>query len=88
LRAFAQSIFGRNNCELDDVLQDFPNLAIVAGHMAFGWHEQLFYLAGGVVAGITNGDTLRQAFEALGRMTGFQGVLIEEMLTGIELIIV
>ena len=31
---------------LDDVVQDFPNLIITAGHMAFGWHEQLFYLAG------------------------------------------
>ena len=31
---------------LDDVTQDFPNLKITAGHMAFGWHEQLFYLAG------------------------------------------
>ena len=31
---------------LDDVTQDFPNLIITAGHMAFGWHEQLFYLAG------------------------------------------
>jgi predicted TIM-barrel fold metal-dependent hydrolase len=31
---------------LDDVTQDFPDLVITAGHMAFGWHEQLFYLAG------------------------------------------
>jgi predicted TIM-barrel fold metal-dependent hydrolase len=31
---------------LDDIVQDFPNLAVTAGHMAFGWHEQLFYLAG------------------------------------------
>jgi predicted TIM-barrel fold metal-dependent hydrolase len=31
---------------LDDVTQDFPNLIVTAGHMAFGWHEQLFYLAG------------------------------------------
>jgi len=31
---------------LDDVVQDFPDLKITAGHMAFGWHEQLFYLAG------------------------------------------
>jgi predicted TIM-barrel fold metal-dependent hydrolase len=31
---------------LDDVVQDFPNLTVTAGHMAFGWHEQLFYLAG------------------------------------------
>jgi len=31
---------------LDDVTQDFPNLIITAGHLAFGWHEQLFYLAG------------------------------------------
>jgi hypothetical protein len=31
---------------LDDVTQAFPNLTITAGHMAFGWHEQLFYLGG------------------------------------------
>jgi predicted TIM-barrel fold metal-dependent hydrolase len=31
---------------LDDLVQDFPDLKITAGHMAFGWHEQLFYLAG------------------------------------------
>jgi predicted TIM-barrel fold metal-dependent hydrolase len=31
---------------LDDVTQDFPNLTITAGHMAFGWYEQLFSLAG------------------------------------------
>ncbi|MBE0479816.1 MAG: amidohydrolase [Dehalococcoidia bacterium] len=31
---------------LDDIIQDFPELRITAGHMAFGWHEQLFYLAG------------------------------------------
>jgi len=31
---------------LDDVVQDFPNITVTAGHMAFGWHEQLFYLAG------------------------------------------
>jgi predicted TIM-barrel fold metal-dependent hydrolase len=31
---------------LDDVVNDFPNLTITAGHMAFGWHEQLFYFAG------------------------------------------
>jgi hypothetical protein len=31
---------------LDEVIQDFPDITITAGHMAFGWHEQLFYLAG------------------------------------------
>jgi predicted TIM-barrel fold metal-dependent hydrolase len=31
---------------LDDVVQDFPNINFTAGHMAFGWHEQLFYQAG------------------------------------------
>jgi len=31
---------------LDDVTQEFPNMIITAGHMAFGWHEQLFYTAG------------------------------------------
>ncbi len=34
-----------NPIHLDDVVQDFPNLMVTAGHMAFGWHEQLFYLA-------------------------------------------
>lgn len=31
---------------LDDVAQDFPNLSIIAGHMAFAWYQELFYLAG------------------------------------------
>ncbi len=43
--------------------------------------------AGGVIAGIKSGGELRQAFEAFGRITGFQGILVEEMLTGIELIV-
>lgn len=30
---------------LDDVVQDFPNMIVTAGHMAFGWHEHLFYIA-------------------------------------------
>jgi len=30
---------------LDDVAVDFPNLTVIAGAMAFGWHQQLFYLA-------------------------------------------
>ena len=28
---------------LDDIAVDYPNMTIIAGHMAFGWHEQLFY---------------------------------------------
>ncbi len=28
---------------LDDIAIDYPNMTIIAGHMAFGWHEQLFY---------------------------------------------
>jgi len=31
---------------LDDVLCDFPDVTVIAGHMSFGWHEQLFYLGG------------------------------------------
>ena len=31
---------------LDDVLLDFPDVTVIAGHMGFGWHEQLFYLGG------------------------------------------
>lgn len=42
--------------------------------------------AGGVIAGIKSDGELRQAFEALARITGFQGILVEEMLSGIELI--
>lgn len=30
---------------LDDVVLDFPDLRVTVGHMAFGWHEQLFYQA-------------------------------------------
>lgn len=29
---------------LDDILVDFPNLTVIAAHMGFGWHEQLFYM--------------------------------------------
>lgn len=43
--------------------------------------------AGGVVAGIKSDGELQQAFESFGHMTGFQGILVEEMLRGIELII-
>jgi len=31
---------------LDDVVLDFPSVTVIAGHMSFGWHEQLFYLGG------------------------------------------
>jgi len=31
---------------LDDIVVDYPNMMMTAGHMAFGWHEQLFYQAG------------------------------------------
>ena len=29
---------------LDDLLVDFPHLTIVAAHMSFGWHQQLFHM--------------------------------------------
>ncbi len=43
--------------------------------------------AGGVIAGIKSDGELRQAFETFSRMSSFQGILVEEMLTGVELIV-
>ena len=42
---------------------------------------------GGVIPGITSDVQLKQAFEAFTRMAGFAGILVEEMLSGIELIV-
>jgi hypothetical protein len=42
---------------------------------------------GGVIPGITSDAQLRQAFETFARMPGFAGILVEEMLSGIELIV-
>jgi succinyl-CoA synthetase beta subunit len=42
---------------------------------------------GGVIPGITSDAQLKQAFEAFARMPGFAGILVEEMLSGIELIV-
>jgi succinyl-CoA synthetase beta subunit len=43
--------------------------------------------AGGVVTGIEGAETMAQVFGRLSGLPGFAGVLIEEMLTGTELII-
>ncbi len=43
--------------------------------------------AGGVVTGIRNEDELRAAFAALSRIEGFQGAVIDETLSGVELIV-
>ena len=58
---------------LDDVVQDFPSLTVCAGHMAFGWHEQLFYLAGLRYNIVT--DTSAWQDVALGNYVKFCGVL-------------
>lgn len=42
---------------------------------------------GGVVVGIGSDTRLAEVFEHLRRLEGFQGVLVEEMLSGIELIL-
>ena len=42
---------------------------------------------GGVVIGIDNENALRNTFEHMSRMEGFSGILIEETLSGIELIV-
>lgn len=41
---------------------------------------------GGVVVGINNDKELTIAFDHLSRLKGFSGVVVEEMLTGVELI--
>jgi succinyl-CoA synthetase beta subunit len=43
--------------------------------------------AGGVVTGIDGDDKLTETFGRLSRLKGFAGVLVEEMLSGIELIV-
>ena len=42
---------------------------------------------GGVVVGIDNNEELLKTFEKFKRLKGFQGVLIEKMVSGVELII-
>ncbi len=42
---------------------------------------------GGVIVGIKNDGELKAAFGALSRIEGFEGVVIEEMLFGVELIV-
>lgn len=42
---------------------------------------------GGVVVGVTDGDRLSEAFHRFSRMDGFRGILIEEMVSGVELIV-
>lgn len=41
----------------------------------------------GVVVGITSDGQLKDAFNALGRIEGFEGVVVDEMLSGVELIV-
>jgi succinyl-CoA synthetase beta subunit len=43
--------------------------------------------AGGVVAGVTSEEELREAFRALSRIEGFHGIVVDEMLSGVELIV-
>ncbi len=42
---------------------------------------------GGVVSGISNDEKLRETFSRFTRLEGFAGVLVEEMLAGVELIV-
>lgn len=42
---------------------------------------------GGVVVGVGNGGRLKEIFEQLSVLDGFQGLLVEEMVSGIELIL-
>jgi len=42
---------------------------------------------GGVAVGISSDDQLREVFEGFSRMQGFVGAIIEEMLSGVELIV-
>jgi hypothetical protein len=42
---------------------------------------------GGVVSGISNDEKLRETFSRFSRLEGFAGVLVEEMLAGVELIV-
>ncbi len=42
---------------------------------------------GGVISGVRNADELEEAFARLSRIDGFEGVLIDETLSGVELIV-
>lgn len=42
---------------------------------------------GGVISGVRNADELKAAFARLSRIDGFEGVLIDETLSGVELIV-
>jgi succinyl-CoA synthetase beta subunit len=42
---------------------------------------------GGVAVGISSDERLREVFEGFSRMKGFTGAIIEEMLSGVELIV-
>jgi succinyl-CoA synthetase beta subunit len=42
---------------------------------------------GGVVVGVASEEKLREAFTALRRIDGFAGVIVDEMLSGVELIV-
>jgi succinyl-CoA synthetase beta subunit len=42
---------------------------------------------GGVVVGVPNEEKLRDAFKTLSRIDGFAGVSVDEMLSGVELIV-
>ena len=42
---------------------------------------------GGVIVGIENDEEMKGAFNKLSRIKGFSGILVEEMLSGLELII-
>ena len=42
---------------------------------------------GGVVVGIRNDQELRPVFELFSKMPGFKGMLVEEMVSGVELIV-
>jgi acetate---CoA ligase (ADP-forming) subunit beta len=42
---------------------------------------------GGVVVGVGNEEKLREAFETLSRIDGFSGIVVDETLSGVELIV-
>jgi succinyl-CoA synthetase beta subunit len=42
---------------------------------------------GGVVVGVGSDEKLKEAFGALSRIEGFEGVVVDEMLSGVELIV-
>jgi succinyl-CoA synthetase beta subunit len=42
---------------------------------------------GGVIVGVRGEEELRRAYGTLGRIEGFRGVLVDEMLSGVELIV-